>query len=325
MILFSYLANLLVDCNSVKESKQTQILFVSAQSGLYLRSKPNNYSQKLALIPFQTKLEILSETPDFVQIDEFYSNWKKVSYENLEGYVFGGYLVENLEKDSELYQMKLSELMQLGKSLQKTDPLKSSHIFSVVHKRTFNNPTCKNIQIQNSKELDFCLNSCLKIIEPVECNFLENQNRIESFQLASEKIIDSLRKNQVEELIPFLDRCFMAKSLNCYICDGPFSELTTSREKILALRNWTHLIDFSRTEINKTNKNIEFFSNDILEKRDTEKFSDSFEFDLHIKNSPRFFMIKLIQKGKFWRIEELDGRMENYLETEKRFCKWEIE
>ncbi|TGM85065.1 SH3 domain-containing protein [Leptospira bouyouniensis] len=64
---------------------------VGVKSGLRLRSQPNLDAEKIALIPYQTFISIF-EIGDSVSIDNIYSNWAKVKYQEQIGWVFLGYL-----------------------------------------------------------------------------------------------------------------------------------------------------------------------------------------------------------------------------------------
>ena len=331
LIRFILLILIYFNCakSSENQNKKIDKVFVSAKTGLFLRSEPNTYfSKKLILIPYQTELEILEEVDELVQVDEFYSNWKKVKFEDKIGFVFGGYLVKDLNEEENFYNLSLKELLQHGESLKKSNPEKSSRIFSIYHKRVYNNPTCKygmssNEQIERGNK---CINSCFKIIEPIECNFLENQNQISSFKEATTKIISSIQNQKVEELIPFLAECTTGVNWNCYFCDADAINSTTTKEKILDLQNFIYLIDFKKTKINQNE--IEFFPIEKIENEDAKKFV-SIEgdfFDKFKKEETTFLKIQLVQKGKFWRIGEISGRVGHfYIRTKKRFCLHKFE
>ncbi len=73
----------------------TESAYVLAPSGLTLREAPNRTSRVLEVIPFGESVSIILEDSTEVKterIDWVKGQWKKVSFEGIEGFVFDGYL-----------------------------------------------------------------------------------------------------------------------------------------------------------------------------------------------------------------------------------------
>ncbi|MCT8335817.1 SH3 domain-containing protein [Leptospira sp. 85282-16] len=87
--LFSIFLFVLHTNCSLKENKTA---FVNADGGLILREKPTKNSNKILLIPNNSKISIIDSptTPD--QINNKSGNWIKAKYLNNVGYIFDAYL-----------------------------------------------------------------------------------------------------------------------------------------------------------------------------------------------------------------------------------------
>lgn len=69
--------------------------FVTAKSGLRLRTNPDNFSSILGSIPFNAKVEILDENGPSQNINGVQANWFQLKYQNKVGWSWGGFI----EKD----------------------------------------------------------------------------------------------------------------------------------------------------------------------------------------------------------------------------------
>ena len=65
--------------------------------GLRIRSAPSTDSDILGTVNTGTRIEALARTPFFEAIDGINARWYAVRYQDIEGYVFGGYLNMDLE------------------------------------------------------------------------------------------------------------------------------------------------------------------------------------------------------------------------------------
>ncbi len=88
---------LLLACGSeTSQPGEAEFRFVSASSGLRMRSEPNTESTRLGLLPQGTRVEILEESAP-VTIDNIEAPWVRVRHGAVEGWVFGGYLGQERE------------------------------------------------------------------------------------------------------------------------------------------------------------------------------------------------------------------------------------
>lgn len=69
--------------------------WINADAGLKLRSGPGTDYDTLGVIPYAEKVHMLSEEQNVVTIGSVKGKWSKVSWNNIEGWVFGGFLTEN--------------------------------------------------------------------------------------------------------------------------------------------------------------------------------------------------------------------------------------
>lgn len=72
--------------------RETEWMYVTAKSGLRLRSEPSTTGTKVALIPPATRVEVLERSDTTLSVDGIEAPWIRVRHQALEGWVFGGYL-----------------------------------------------------------------------------------------------------------------------------------------------------------------------------------------------------------------------------------------
>lgn len=72
--------------------RETEWMYVTAKSGLRLRSEPSTTGTKVALIPPATRVEVLERSDTMLSVDGIEAPWIRVRHQALEGWVFGGYL-----------------------------------------------------------------------------------------------------------------------------------------------------------------------------------------------------------------------------------------
>ncbi|MCP5494659.1 MAG: SH3 domain-containing protein [Leptospiraceae bacterium] len=70
-------------------------------SELSIRKFASKTAERVKLVPFDSIVEILEESPNSETIDGIKSKWLKVKYEEEEGWVFGGYVIEIKEENME--------------------------------------------------------------------------------------------------------------------------------------------------------------------------------------------------------------------------------
>ncbi|TGM03180.1 SH3 domain-containing protein [Leptospira jelokensis] len=77
--------------SATKQELEIEKQCVGVKSGLRLRSQPNLDGEKIDLIPYQSIVSIL-KIGDPISIDNIYSKWAKVEFQDKVGWVFMGYL-----------------------------------------------------------------------------------------------------------------------------------------------------------------------------------------------------------------------------------------
>lgn len=77
-----------------QENQAGQWLYVSAASGLRLRSAPNMESERIALIPLNSRVQVLERGAEETIIDGQRGHWMRVQFNSQKGWVFGAFLSE---------------------------------------------------------------------------------------------------------------------------------------------------------------------------------------------------------------------------------------
>lgn len=80
-----------------KETQTYKGLFVNAESGLYLRSKPSVKGNKLGLVPYGEEVVLLKGSGIIEKIDGKQGEWVFVRWQKKEGWVFNAYLIEQFK------------------------------------------------------------------------------------------------------------------------------------------------------------------------------------------------------------------------------------
>jgi uncharacterized protein YgiM (DUF1202 family) len=70
------------------------MLWVDAEDGLVLRQGPGTGHEKVCVIPYGDKVELLEEQGEFLTIQGRGGKWSKVKWADKTGWVFGGFLSE---------------------------------------------------------------------------------------------------------------------------------------------------------------------------------------------------------------------------------------
>lgn len=295
---------LLIQCGQKTEApKKTERLFVVSSDGLILREKPSKDSKKILLIPFGAETELMenSDEPDY--IDGFFANWKKIKYNDKEGYVFSAYLAKDLNEYRNLQKKTWKELEDLAKPLFHTDPEKSSHLYSLALLKKYGRYGCAQPSYSDQKK---CIELCTKSAEPVYCRNFQTVFHKENFQDTAAFIRDKTETGSMSEIIPYLFSCIQGQRI-CYACDG--FALTSSESKLRLIAEHWDKIDFSRTKINTSEKTIEFFPKKNSEKGLYEKYIG--DTDIYMENEPflKFIFVKNAKQDEDWKIQYIDGRI----------------
>lgn len=72
--------------------QRAEILFVTAEGGLRLRSRPDLNSQRIITIPDKAEIRKLNEIGEVIVIADKAGKWVEIEYNKYKGWVFSGYL-----------------------------------------------------------------------------------------------------------------------------------------------------------------------------------------------------------------------------------------
>ncbi len=246
---------LFIQCHQKAEiQKKSEKLFVVSSDGLILREKPSKDSKKILLIPFGAETELMENSGEQDYIDGFFADWKKIKYNDKEGYVFSAYLAKDLNEYRNLQKKTWKELEELAKPLFHTDPEKSSHLYSLAYLKRNGGEGC--YPESKISGLEKCTDYCIKAAEPVYCRNFQTVFHKENFQDTAAFIIKQMENGSIAEIIPYLFSCIQGQRI-CYHCDG--FGMTSSESKLRLIAVHIDKVDFSRTKINTFEKTIEFF------------------------------------------------------------------
>lgn len=67
--------------------------YVYAKNGLKLRSNPDLKADTIVIIPYSSRVKIITTNSNFIAIDDKIGQWTYISYNNINGWVFSGYLI----------------------------------------------------------------------------------------------------------------------------------------------------------------------------------------------------------------------------------------
>lgn len=128
----------------------TNDYYVCDLFGTYLRSEPNIKSEKLGIIPFKQKVNVLKQDNILDMVNSIKNYWYFIEYREKKGWVFGGYLTNynidelyNLLKKKKKYydnlpyencEQKFSEITQIYDKyivVMVRAPLKRPDLFSI--------------------------------------------------------------------------------------------------------------------------------------------------------------------------------------------------
>ncbi len=74
------------------EEPPKEFRWVSAENGLSVRNAPSAVGEKIGVVLFGTKLLVISEDENVLTIAGREGQWTEVSWEDNQGWVFGGFL-----------------------------------------------------------------------------------------------------------------------------------------------------------------------------------------------------------------------------------------
>ncbi|RPJ06148.1 MAG: SH3 domain-containing protein, partial [Spirochaetaceae bacterium] len=79
---------------SASEQSSANIRFVTADDGLRMRSQPSLTADIVTVLPFNAEVTLMSETGTEMEIDGARGKWSRISWQEKNGWVFGGFLSE---------------------------------------------------------------------------------------------------------------------------------------------------------------------------------------------------------------------------------------
>ena len=244
-----------------------------------------------------------SGKPDY--IDGFFASWKKIKYNDKEGYVFSAYLSKDLNEYRNLQKKTWKELEELAKPLFQSDPEKSSHLYSLAYLKRYGGYGCFRTIISDMHK---CIEQCIKVAEPIYCRNFQKVFHKENFQDTAAFIRDKTETGSMSKIIPYLFSCIQEQRLG-YNDDNDGFAMTSSESKLRLIAEQRDKIDFSRTKINTSEKTIEFFPKKNSEKGIFEKYMR--RTDDYMENEPflKFIFVKNAKQDENWKIQYIDGRI----------------
>lgn len=117
-------------------SDKNEFHYVYALSGLNLRLKPDLNSEKIFTIPYLSKVKINSFESNLIFLDNKIGRWTNVTYDNLNGWVFSGYLM--IDDPIKLLEIAWNKIYTKNKKIYKASSFKFS-IKSLKIKSTLGN------------------------------------------------------------------------------------------------------------------------------------------------------------------------------------------
>jgi hypothetical protein len=91
--------NMVVIEKSYEDDISTKIKYVNSPKGLNLRSAADINSDKIMTVPNKSVVKIVDIDKNLIIIDDIQNNWYFINYNGTTGWLFGGYLSDNLPLD----------------------------------------------------------------------------------------------------------------------------------------------------------------------------------------------------------------------------------
>ncbi|MCB1176902.1 MAG: SH3 domain-containing protein, partial [Leptospiraceae bacterium] len=284
-------------CNLRKDTNEKidkKYYFVTSSDGLMQRDIPGLKGKKIQLIPFKSMVEFLENTEEYNELYGIYANWKKVSFNGKEGYVFSGFLVENLEEyinDKKLSWKELDE---------KAVRINNSEYASKLYALSFLKRNGRDFCFPYSDIGDYkqCIKSCTKKVEVMHCkNSNQNLEKI-TFENLKNLIIENLRNKKIDKLLSYSNYCIQ-EQYNCYYCDSSSNTLTMDKYKLIL--NHYDKINFQKVKLDKKKKEIILYAYPKVEKHLYHPYEDVDRFWIDLPFI-RFKFINIGRGEENWRI-----------------------
>lgn len=116
--------------------KDDRNVYVFASKGLNLRAQPDQNAEILRTIPYAKKLKIKEIDSKIISIDQKIGQWTHVSDEEMDGWVFGGYLL--VTNPNELITKVYQEVKSINHKVYQSSSLKFSEK-NITIKSTYGN------------------------------------------------------------------------------------------------------------------------------------------------------------------------------------------
>ena len=95
VILLNLVLLLSLSLHCTEEKETTITLYGGAPSGLIIRSEPSTSGEKLGLIKYGDPVTVLEQKEEILTIQDKKGKWTRIGYGNVQGWVFGGFLLAN--------------------------------------------------------------------------------------------------------------------------------------------------------------------------------------------------------------------------------------
>ena len=121
----------IVDTTIIEEKtkKNSDYLYVTSVSGLSLRAYANLQSEKLAVMPYGTKVKIVSlEKNPTMNVGDIVGGMNEVEYNHKKGFAFNGYLSKYFPPEKRISAKRYSEELQLKHKTVKYSENKSGTV-----------------------------------------------------------------------------------------------------------------------------------------------------------------------------------------------------
>jgi uncharacterized protein YgiM (DUF1202 family) len=85
-------------------------MYINASGGLRVRNLPSVDGERIGLLDYSTQVTITREENNNVIIDGIEGKWVYIKADNIEGWVFSGYLSDRIELDQKKYEFKIRNI-----------------------------------------------------------------------------------------------------------------------------------------------------------------------------------------------------------------------
>jgi hypothetical protein len=84
---------------TIRENKfKPFVMYVDSPEGLRVRNEPNIDGERIFLLPHREIVEVVEIDNNIISIDGINGNWYLIIYNEISGWVFSGYLTDDIDK-----------------------------------------------------------------------------------------------------------------------------------------------------------------------------------------------------------------------------------